>query len=194
MPNPKFYVAGPFFNERQTQVIQQIETMLDDYGYPYFSPRQHGPVLEGRPRSMEDAMKVFDSNVMGLLDVDVLLAVADYLLPEGQELRAVTPVEDDEDDMVSDRVDVFAATSPALHIPDLGTTFELGLAHGIRMKRDAIDNKPEIVLFTERQQIRSINLMLTMCADGTLFSWAQMQAWLEGGLDDKFLTKAEWPV
>ena len=41
----KIYLAGPFFNEKQIDVIERIENEFDKYGFDYFSPRKGGGVI-----------------------------------------------------------------------------------------------------------------------------------------------------
>jgi nucleoside 2-deoxyribosyltransferase len=65
----KIYLAGPFFNEKQIDVIERIENEFDKYGFDYFSPRKGGGVISHlSPEERTKASKV---------DANVLFAVVD---------------------------------------------------------------------------------------------------------------------
>ena len=42
----KVYIAAPFFNQEQLEVVQRIEALLKDAGVEFFSPRSEGTLKE----------------------------------------------------------------------------------------------------------------------------------------------------
>ena len=75
----KIYLAGPFFSEKQINLIEKIESEFDKYGFDYFSPRKSGGVishlsLEDRTR---ESKKIYDSNIREMVNANVLFAIID---------------------------------------------------------------------------------------------------------------------
>jgi nucleoside 2-deoxyribosyltransferase len=75
----KIYLAGPFFSEKQINLIERIESEFDKYGFDYFSPRKSGGVishlsLEDRTR---ESKKIYDSNIREMVNANVLFAIID---------------------------------------------------------------------------------------------------------------------
>src|SRR5690348_1429824 len=84
----KWYLAGPFFNEPQRDLMLQIETAFLDTEVHFFSPRLASPEnAPGRSLTDADAATIFKRNIDNVLDCSHMLAVLDYLLPEGVSLR-----------------------------------------------------------------------------------------------------------
>ena len=72
------YIAGPFFNDLQLNLIKKIESMLDDISIPYFSPRSFGPLGEMGTEERAAAIKsVYESNVREIEANEVMIAVID---------------------------------------------------------------------------------------------------------------------
>lgn len=38
----KIYIASPFFNDKETEILSKVETLLKSRGLDVFSPREHG--------------------------------------------------------------------------------------------------------------------------------------------------------
>lgn len=56
----KVYIAAPFFNERQLEIVEQVEGYLDAKGIGYFSPRSQG-------KSLKDMTKEETMNAKGII-------------------------------------------------------------------------------------------------------------------------------
>jgi|TARA_R110002020_G_scaffold48763_5_gene138989 nucleoside 2-deoxyribosyltransferase len=75
----KIYLAGPFFNDKQINLIETIEFEFDKYGFDYFSPRKGGGVishLSPEDRTKE-SKRIYESNVKEMINANVLFAVTD---------------------------------------------------------------------------------------------------------------------
>ena len=75
----KIYLAGPFFSEKQINLIEKIESEFDKYGFDYFSPRKSGGVishLSPEDRTKE-SKKIYDSNIREMVNANVLFAIID---------------------------------------------------------------------------------------------------------------------
>jgi len=60
----KVYIAAPFFNEEQLEVVKQFEIILGQHGIEYFSPRSEGTLKQMTPEERLSKMgKVFKSNI-----------------------------------------------------------------------------------------------------------------------------------
>ena len=51
---PKVYIAGPFFNEPQTDLICKIQRILRQQGYPYYSPMLDSGSADLTPEQKKD--------------------------------------------------------------------------------------------------------------------------------------------
>ena len=72
------YIAGPFFNKRQMNFIQQIERAFDTYGISYISPRKAGVLKDMTPEDKAAKMrKIYDDNVRDVYNADCIVAVID---------------------------------------------------------------------------------------------------------------------
>ena len=47
MKHKKVYIAGPFFNEAQLAIIEEIKQQLDSVGIKYFSPKDESMFKQG---------------------------------------------------------------------------------------------------------------------------------------------------
>jgi len=72
------YIAGPFFNEKQVNFINQIEKALNKNRLEYFSPRSEGVLLsmseEDKAKSKRD---IYESNIGHIKDASLMVAVID---------------------------------------------------------------------------------------------------------------------
>ena len=113
-PPYRVYLAAPFFNPEQVKWSDQAETLLQEHGHSYFSPRlQHGPGASMRDPAY--AAEVFDRNIRAMAWANVMIASIDWLLPEGHEIRQLDSQAWNEQGLTF--------TSPTLNIPDAGVTF-----------------------------------------------------------------------
>lgn len=165
MPRPKkFYLAGPFFNPPQIDLISKIELMFLDHDVPFFSPRQCSPEnKKAGPLSGEDAKAIFQRNYENLLDCDGVLAVVDWLMPEGLKLGLINSEG--------------SAGSLPISLPDSGTVWELGAAYTIKQET-RLDY--EILLLTTTKSSK-LNVMLTQCADGVVYGLSSLGLYLNHG-------------
>lgn len=141
------YLAGPFFNPAQLDLIREVEDLLIEAGQHVFSPRQtaESNALRDNPKNPDLLRAVFERNRVELERCDWVFAVLDWLMPVGHELVRLEP----EDPMKSPPV---GKVTP-VRIPDSGTVWELGYANARQ--------KP-VLGFTVAS---TLNLMLTQsCA------------------------------
>ena len=62
--NMKVYIAAPFFNVNQLNVVQNIEQTLREAGIEFFSPRSEGTLKKMSPEERKEKMSdLFKSNV-----------------------------------------------------------------------------------------------------------------------------------
>lgn len=73
MKDPYIYIAGPFFNQYETGIINRIKSILDTYRYEYFSPKDELMFKPG-VTTPEDILR---ANVNGLMKADLLVCVTD---------------------------------------------------------------------------------------------------------------------
>lgn len=163
------YVAGPFFNATQLSWLERAEDILTRVGRAeIWSPRKRSYCPPDAPPQVRQ--RSFQDNREGLFRADFVLAVLDYLLPHGQELRVVEPA--------FPGAGGCRAVTKAIRQPDLGTVWEMGYANAA--------GRPIVGLFAEPPQ--TLNLMLAealrgyLIGLGDLFSWAETLA-QDGGPD-----------
>lgn len=158
------YLAAPFFNVPQLELVKAIEVEFEKAHRLCFSPRlQHGntPV---KIATEEQAQEVFTANERALDECSHLVAVADYKLPADTHLGIVK----------SDSDGVQGSINP-ISLPDTGTVWELGYARA----------NPRItsVLFTEQEPADAkLNLMLTQSCAGILYGMKNLRTWIEMGM------------
>ena len=64
MKGLKVYIAAPFFNEEQLDVVRKIELLLEREGVEYFSPRSEGTLKKMSIEQRKEVMgQIFRSNV-----------------------------------------------------------------------------------------------------------------------------------
>lgn len=72
------YIAGPFFNPEQLDLIINIESVLHANGVSYFSPRSFGVLGEMDPDERRSKTKIiYDKNIEQIRVNNVMLAVID---------------------------------------------------------------------------------------------------------------------
>jgi nucleoside 2-deoxyribosyltransferase len=75
---PRVYLAAPFFSPRQLAVVEAIEAVLDRLGFPYYSPRRDGVLVDLSPAERRAAAaRIFDANVLNIKQADLIVAVID---------------------------------------------------------------------------------------------------------------------
>jgi nucleoside 2-deoxyribosyltransferase len=73
MDNPYFYIASPFFNAEQLEIVETIKSILDNNKLPYFSPKDECMYKEGETTPEE----ILDMNMIGLAKTDICVCVTD---------------------------------------------------------------------------------------------------------------------
>ena len=69
----RFYLAGPFFNDKQRKCQDKIERLMEIYGQSNFSPRRDAGKLE-QNATKADMKKVFDADLNAIDNCDILFA------------------------------------------------------------------------------------------------------------------------
>jgi len=74
----KVYIASPFFNQTQLNMVDKIERTLDQYGVKYFSPRLEGVITKMTPEEKEKHIKkIYQSNIQNMQTCNMMIAVID---------------------------------------------------------------------------------------------------------------------
>lgn len=150
------YLAAPFFNPQQLDLVQQIEQTFERHKVNCFSPRlQHGN-KKVAIESVEHASEIFVENARAINTCTWMLAVVDWLMPPGQDLQVVNA------DGATLRV----------RVPDSGTVWEMGYAK-------ALDKR--IVIFTSRPPGERINIMLERSAIGVCYGFDALREYILTG-------------
>lgn len=53
----KIYIAAPFFNERQLEIVKNVEAHLEKFGLDFFSPRSGGVLKDMSERKQEETKR-----------------------------------------------------------------------------------------------------------------------------------------
>ena len=163
MSSPFFYIAAPFFNPRQVALVQMIEEGMRECGIRFFTPRDQDANKQPGPVDVHRAPVIFQENYRAMLRADAVLAVADWLMPEGQELRAIKN---------GHNAYTFEKVSPPLNLPDTGTVWEMGAMYALGKK---------VYIYTERPPEQGLNLMLTQGARGIVRGPEGLLRFFRGG-------------
>jgi len=75
----KVYLAGPFFNDTQLNVVEKVKKILESLNIKYYSPKDEMRYFKGDPP--EKAKKCFDLNIVAMNDCDFMLAIIDDFDP-----------------------------------------------------------------------------------------------------------------
>lgn len=75
----KIYIASPFFNDRETEVLSKVEKMLKAKGFDVYSPREH-EVRDGNVGKPEWSLETFikDKTAIDECDTVVMLYWGNY--------------------------------------------------------------------------------------------------------------------
>ena len=75
----KVYLASPFFNPEQLEVVKLVESLLKNLGFQLYSPRLDGVIQdmsnEERQRSLK---KIFDLNCKNMDEAELILAILNW--------------------------------------------------------------------------------------------------------------------
>lgn len=85
MSEPKVYLAGPFFNDAQKELIARVADTIEQCSYDLFSTwRDVGQLVPGS--GPEDRARVFQADVDNLESCDLVVVVLDWATPEGESI------------------------------------------------------------------------------------------------------------
>ena len=74
----KVYIAAPFFNSEQLEVVKKIEDVLFKANIAYFSPRTNGILTEiPKEKRKEYTDEIYKMNINCMDDSNVMIAVVD---------------------------------------------------------------------------------------------------------------------
>ena len=161
--NKKLYLAGPFFNPAQIELLEKVESICEKYNVPYFSPRKDAdcdPEVDG------DA-GIFQADVEGMHSCGAVLACMDWKLPYGEILATCNEQEFRDDD--GGMTCYVAKNDVDLNIPDPGTVWECGYAKG--------KNIPTFIYTTNPAPI--MNLMIHVPAYGVFKSLEEIEVFIK---------------
>jgi nucleoside 2-deoxyribosyltransferase len=68
------YIASPFFNPRQIEIVEEIKTALEEIGVEYYSPKDE--CLFENFKDMDPA-QIFSDNVVNITNRDAIVVVTD---------------------------------------------------------------------------------------------------------------------
>ena len=68
------YLAGPWFTDRQDEILQETKLTLDSVPVKYYSPKDEMLFTPGGPT---DPIAVLNSNTTAIKDADILVCVTD---------------------------------------------------------------------------------------------------------------------
>ena len=164
---PRVYIAGPFFNPRQVELISRIEVLCRQCNLEFFSPRllssDGTDITQPVPKigSAVMAQQVFEKDYAELQRCTHMVAVLDYVLPANQELRLIAMSADQPNERL-------VPASGPLSLPDSGTVWEMGVMYALGKL---------IVGYTEAKH-GNLNLMLTQSCIGVANREGLVQALL----------------
>ena len=77
----KVYLAAPFFNREQLDIVEQIEDVFDAAPrdlFELYSPRHDGVLMEMSPEERKaNSRRIYDNNVNNVFDAQMMVAVID---------------------------------------------------------------------------------------------------------------------
>jgi|TARA_R100000656_G_scaffold124929_1_gene104438 nucleoside 2-deoxyribosyltransferase len=88
------YIAGPFFNQRQLQILEQVKHTLDAIPMTYYSPKDE---LLYVPGAGIDPQEVLHANTQAMQDANIMVCIADgkdtgTMFEAGWAYRNGTPI------------------------------------------------------------------------------------------------------
>jgi len=176
---PRVFIASPLFNPPQIEIIHRIETLLENNGFPFYSARLHsgsaGMTAEQR-NDPEAWVPVFRSNVEGLEECHMMIAVIEYALPRVSQNAAI-PIAGEQQGMgigipylVGNGGFTLRNVKTLIEVPDAGTVWEMGWFHRA--------GKPTVAFHTSGA--KKLNLMMSHSCDGFIRGWDKLEQFLAG--------------
>lgn len=178
------YIAAPFFNSAQLEIVQTIEQYLDASNIRYYSPRIHSgsALLTTEQKKDFDAWTpVLQSNIRALHDCHVMIAVLEYAFPKGVGLSIVDSRRFTENGTID-----WIPTH--LELPDNGVVFEVGYLHALNGLREATyakssvyGHRTPIIGFHTEKGLEEMNLMLSHTIDGMICGYSDLHSYIVSG-------------
>ena len=158
---PRVFIASPLFNRPQHELLDNVEAILSNNGFDYYSARKHSgsdKIPKDRLKDMSAWDPVFKSNEDGLNECQVMICVLEYAMPKGVSLvihgHSFVGVE-----MLFKKIE----------LPDAGTVWEAGY-HRAQGKL--------VIGFHSQKRPEHLNLMLTHGVDGLLLGYEALDTFL----------------
>lgn len=117
----KVFIASPLFNAEQHEILNTLESLLQEHGHEFYSARHdsEGLLPPKEMRGNHEAWKpVFQNNLDGLNDCDVMIAVLNYALPSNQRIILSKEIYDKDWGLHLEEKEI--------ELPDSGTVWEMG--------------------------------------------------------------------
>ena len=180
------YIAGPFFNSVQIEIIERIESILTSNGFSYYSPRldSGSHLLTAEQKKVRKNWDhIFESNIQALHRCKAGIFCLGYPHPWPLALHVTRPFSEEECAELIARMNAPQYGKPILlakdatiarigrevELPDSGTVFEMGYMCALKKPRIGFhpDNTPD-----------KLNLMLTHGLDGIVLGWENLSQFL----------------
>lgn len=162
------YLAAPFFNQPQLDIVKQIEWLAEKTCHNLFSPRSAGVLKKDSKNT--DREEVLMANLKGLTLCTGILSVLEYALPEGHEILYCKKNLGE----IS-----YLVRQPNKYIqvqfPDIGVVWEMGVGHA--------SGVPVYGFITEESKLKSLNVMLAHSCKGIIVGWGALALFLSGNLE-----------
>src|SRR5262245_58833299 len=72
------YLASPFFNDKQLEVVKNIERLLSAMNREFYSPRMDGVLIHmSKEERKKQGKRLYDLNIKNIINCTLLLAVID---------------------------------------------------------------------------------------------------------------------
>jgi nucleoside 2-deoxyribosyltransferase len=154
------YIAAPFFNDPQTEIVSRIEDLCGRHGLRYYSPRLHsgsGGLTPAEKKDPASWKPVLESNIQALHECTLLIAVIEYALNDISDKLGIWNPGDEQE-------------APSLieipEIPDTGVVFECGYVYALNHTAYGTAHPTAIIGFHTTKQPEKLNLMLSHTLDG----------------------------
>lgn len=75
----KVYIAAPFFNQEQLDIVKRVEGVLRSYGIDFFSPRSAGTLKNMSKEDQQNTKKeIFEGNIRNMDDCTHMVACVEH--------------------------------------------------------------------------------------------------------------------
>ncbi len=158
---PMVYIAAPFFNPNQIDLVRIIEGICSANRLQFYSPRLHSGshLLTPEERRNNASWKpILKSNITELHRCDLVVAVVEYRMPKNHKLA-----------VYNTETRVVTKAELELELPDAGVIFECGYAYA---------TGKTIVGFHSQKSVSSLNLMLSHTIAGFVTGFTDLSDFL----------------